>query len=651
MSTYWTKFTTRRVSRRRALAVGGASAAAAAFLAACGSDDDEAPAAPTGATGAASTTGSTGATGGTTGAAATGATGGATGATSGLLTQPVDNYSSAVRGGVLKDFTNAEPNSLDPINPQADLNNLTAEVYSTLFTEKPGKLGPAAYVLQGDLAASFEVAPDGLTITAKLRPNAKWHYRSPVNGRAVDAEDVVFSLNRHAEKAPLRDLVWNAVSGGGFALTPTAPDNLTVVIPLAEPVAYAVNWFAGFGSYTGQILMYPKETDSTFDIRQDQIGTGPLQLKEHVPSVRFVYERNPDYWDQDFMLLDGIEMPIIPEYAARVAQLTAGQIHTTDNRQNDVGRAEDILTIKNDAPDLLLYQSEFTPSTSVMTFGWLPVGDNPYQDERVRRAISMAVDRDLDVEVRYNVAEFEAQGLPVLTYWNSHLTARESYVSGGWFLDPQGSDFGPNAQYFQFNLEEAKKMLAAAGYPDGFDVKFGYPNAPQFNRKAVVEPFFFYLQELGLNIIDNGYEDYTQGYIPLDRDASGEFEGIGYHSVTGTIPSVVSPTSAMVAEHLPSSGVTFHGYSADGSGNKSGDPEVIEILEKAKLEQNVEARKALVIEAQRVIAGQMWSLTEPGGASGFLLAWPAVQGLMVNRGESPWDRYQIWLDQTKAPFA
>lgn len=654
---YWTKVLNRRVGRRRALAMTGGSAAAAAFLAACGSDDDGGGGSTAATGGGATGGGSTG--GGATGGGATGATGGgATGATgggasSGLLTPPADRFSEAVRGGVFKDFMNSEPNSLDPINPQAGLNVQTAEVYSTLVKETPGYLEPGAYELEGDLAESFEVSPDGLQLIFKLRPNAKWHNIAPISGRAVDTEDILFSLERHAEIAPLRALVWNAVTGGGFALAPSAPDETTVVIPLSEPVAYAINYFASFGSYTGQVLMYPKEAadENVFDIRQQQIGTGPLMLKEHEPSVRYVYERNPDYWDQDFILFDTLEQPIISEYAARLAQLIAGEIYSTDDRENDIARATDIRSILNDQPQLNLYEASTFLSTSVMTFGWLPLGDNPYLDERVRQAISMSVDRDLDNDVRYNVAEFEELGLPVTSVWNSHLSAYDEFRAAGWWLDPQGSELGEGAKYFEYNLPEAKKLLEAAGYPDGFDVKFYYPNTPQFDRQAVVEPFFFYLQELGLNVIDSGLTDYTQGYIPLDRDASGEYDGIGYHSVTGTIPSIVSPTSNMVAEHLPSSGVTFHGYSGDGSGDKNGDPALIEILEKAKVEQDVEARKALIHEAQQYLAVKQWSLREPGGATGFWLAWPTVQGIQVYQGGDPWDRYKIWLDPTQAPLA
>ena len=113
-----------------------------------------------------------------------------------------------------------------------------------------------------------------------------------------------------------------------------------------------VNFFASFGNFFGNIVMLPKETDDTFDNRQGMIGTGPFFLKEWVPSVKFVLERNPDYWDKDFVLIDGKELPIVSEYAQQLAQFKAGSLHYYRSL-----RAEDDLTIIKDQPKIQLYES------------------------------------------------------------------------------------------------------------------------------------------------------------------------------------------------------------------------------------------------------------------------------------------------------
>jgi peptide/nickel transport system substrate-binding protein len=313
-------------------------------------------------------------------------------------------------------------------------------------------------------------------------------------------------------------------------------------------------------------------------------------------------------------------------------------------------RAEDALTIKRDEPRIQLYESEFVSTAQPMTFGVQPVGSSKFSDERVRQAFSMAIDRDLFIDVKYNADKFRKEGLPVRTEWNSHLAARESYIAGGWWIDPKGKDFGPNGKYFKFDIAEAKKLLAAAGHSDGFDVTVQYPATPQYNLSTDTEPVLGFFQALGVAVKPRAITDYTQDYIPNNRDASGAFEGIAVHSVTGSTPSVVSPISALVAEYWPRSGVTFHGFDVNGRGDKSGDPELNRMLEKMRLERDVNAAKKLAHDVQRYLGKTQHALIFPGGATGFNHAWPALQNFRVWRGVQAWGNYQLWLDQTKAPF-
>src|SRR5688572_3231552 len=202
MPGYWSSFTGSRISRRHALRAGGAFGLSAAFLAACGGSDS----------------------GGSTSQQAS--------SSSDLVVKPTDSTSQAKRGGVLKDYAQAEPRSLDPVNPQADYNRIAPFVYSTLLAAKPNKLEPATGELQGQIAQSWETSPDGLTLTFKLRPGVKWHNRPPVNGRTVDTDDVLFSLDRYAKLGPLGTLVFNSAAPGAPVLSATAPDKSTVVLKL-----------------------------------------------------------------------------------------------------------------------------------------------------------------------------------------------------------------------------------------------------------------------------------------------------------------------------------------------------------------------------------------------------------------------------------
>ena len=636
---YWDRVLSRRLTRRRAVLGTGAMTASAAFLIACGSDDDP---------GAASTGGgATGGAGGTTGGGSTG--GGATGA-SGLITQPTYvEPAQAVRGNTFRSFLQGSFDSFDPMSGQRGLNDVADKVMSSLFTEVPGKMELSQHELTGDLADSWEVTPDGTQATIKLRQDAKWHNVDPVNGRNFDSEDVLASFDRYKEFGNLGSSIFRERGPGGFIGSYSAPDAQTVVIEFAQPLAWALQWLAPFGGYTSTLMMIPKETGNGFNPDQKMIGTGPFYVEEYDQSIGVNLLRNPEYWDKDWALVDRIEMPIVPEYATRQAQLKAGAIHFTTDDPPRIVRPTDMLLTLGDQPELLLYEGPRDVGTSVLTFGVEPFidGKNPFDDERVRQAFSKAYDRALDNEVQYNVAEFRDAGLPVEIWWNSHLAQRESFSGGGWALDPRDEAFGPNGQYFQYDLDEAKKLLSAAGYEGGFELDFWYPHAPAFSQETRVEPLFFYFQQLGITVNQRAMTDYTQDYIPNNRDASGQYAGIAYHSVTGGIPSAVDPTAAIVAEHHPDAGVTFHGYN-----NGQGDPALIEILEKAMVEQDVEARKALNHEAQKYLGKAMWNMIEAGAATSFVAAWPAVGNYRVwHATPSTWQYYQLFIDDSKAPNA
>jgi len=547
----------------------------------------------------------------------------------------------------MKDRTTADISSMDVQQPIAPLNYPAKHVYSTLTRLKaPYLQADTTFELSPDFAESWEVAPDGLTITFKLRANAKWHNKPPVNGRAADASDVIASWNRYAASAPLRALAANSANPQAPVLSLTATDARTISVKLKEPLVYALELFASFGSFTGNIVIVPKEVESGFDLRRDMIGTGPYFLSEYQPSIGFTLKRNADYWDQNANLIDQINLPIVIEPAQFLAQIKAGNVyHSADQL-----RGEDLFQIKSDEPRLQIYALDLQTASMVMTFGWLPEGKSSFVDERVRQAFSMSLDRDAWVDAMFNVQNLEKGGVAVDQRWNSALPA-DFGESGGW-LDPKGKDFGANSKYYQLNLEESKKLLSAAGFGSGLDVKSNRITTgaiPDLARHA--EAMEGMARDAGFRIAVNAI-DYATQYIPNVRDANGQYEGVGFHTVTGTTPWRMSPVSALAAEYWSKAGATFKGFSLSGKNDKSGDPTVDSLVEKARLEKDAAKRKALVQDLQRHLAKTVYGLINPGTANKFAVAWPSVRNYQVYRslGASPWTHYSVWLDQTKAPF-
>ncbi len=470
MSTnYWSNALAGRVSRRRALAASGAATAAAAFLAACGGSSNNSS-----------------------------KSGGDKAASSGLIAKPDDQLKTAKRGGVMKDRLFGDASTMDPFTPNNPLNAVEGQIYSSLVQIKPGYLKlPTENVLAGELAESWETSPDGLTITMKIRQGVKWHNRAPVNGRTFDVDDVLAGWHRFETKFSSRAGIANSADPSAPVLSLTAPDSKTIVMKLKEPIYYALQLFTS--NFTGNVPIMPKESDTGFDPRNDMIGTGPFMLDKYTPSVGFTLKRHPDYWDKDYALVDTVEAPIVVEYAATLSQLKAGNIYSFGSyRSAPIINPEDVLPTKRDVPKIPVYQGDLASAGLIgtkLSFGWL--GKSPFLDERVRQAYSMAVDRDLYMETFFNISSFSKEGLPVDTAWNTALQAE--YTSG--WIDPQSKDFGDNAKYFKHDLTEAKKMLAAAGYANGFETNSNYVTSNELGttpkHAEVIDGFF---RDLGIKI-------------------------------------------------------------------------------------------------------------------------------------------------------
>jgi peptide/nickel transport system substrate-binding protein len=608
-----------RISRRKGLAAAGAGAAAAAFLAACGGSDSS--------------------SGGSTSGADN----------SSLITKPVDTTKSAKRGGTLKFFTGTEPAHLDVQMDQASMNQHKNMVYGHFVNDKAGVTKPPTYEeYVGEMMQSWEWSPDRLTLTFKLRDGVKWHNKAPVNGRVLDTEDVLFSWDRFSTKGTDRSFLVNAANPNAPVLSVTAPDSKTIQFKLKEPVVFLLA--ALTPTQTGKPNIVPKETEKSFDIRQDMIGTGPFMLDKYTPTVGFTYKRNPDYWDKDFPLVDTIDMPIVREYAQAVAQFRAGNMHAYAYDTNNRVRNEDILPMKREVPDLKLYSAEPTATTvRSLVFGWPPNEANkPFKDERFRQAISMTWDRDAYVSAFKNVDKFRAEGLPVNAYWNTALPP----AYGRWWLDPKGKDFGPNARYFQRDVAEAKKLLAAAGYPNGVEVSSSYIGGTQlgadFQRQCQVTDEF--AKEAGIKVKTN-IIDYTSQYLTQYRDANGKYDGWLYRAGGSSATDATAYFSVLF--HSKYGGPGFLGFDAAGKGDYSGDPVLEGILNKARVEMDAEKRRTMVHDMQRHLAKATYAIPhEPGDATIFYLTWPALQNFQVFQGDRRGATAAVhswWIDDTQAP--
>ena len=165
----------------------------------------------------------------------------------------------------------------------------------------------------------------------------------------------------------------------------------------------------------------------------------------------------------------------------------------------------------------------------------------------------MAQDRDIWVDVFYNVSNFEKQGLAVDTRWNSSLAMTEE----GWWLDPKSKDMGDGAKYYQHNIGEAKNLLAAAGHANGLEVAVTHPgNASGYPTDYIrqAEVLDQMMQEAGFKTTQKPL-DYVSTFVPQYRDASGKFGRLIHASAP---PSVTTPSPAWPAASSKA-GTQFYG--------------------------------------------------------------------------------------------
>jgi peptide/nickel transport system substrate-binding protein len=409
---------------------------------------------------------------------------------------------------------------------------------------------------------------------------------------------------------------------------------------LNQPLSYVLEMIAYIVG--GSFALVPKETDSGYDPRRDVIGLGPYYLSDYKPSVSFTLKRHDNWWNKPFPLPDQIDMPIITDYPARLAQLQAGNIYT----QYDL-RGLDVLPLKSKQPEMLLYKGPMTPSQGHVAFGWKQAA---WQDIRMRQALSYAWDRDGHVEAVYSPSKFESAGIPMDTRWNSAIYAN---FEGDW-LDPKSKDFGENAKYFKFDQGEAKKLMAAAGFANGLEVTSTTPSqnayGPDYNTQLEVLENF--ARDVGMKVSRKEI-DYTSDFIPNYRNAKGNHEGWAQKIGPGFVASALG---RIAYEFWSKGGDNFYGFSASGKNDGSGDPQVDRMIEAGQAEFDNAKRRKITQDLQRYLAEKMYLVTWPGAANSWVMAWPALQNVRVfqdYRGignDATLTPIFWWLDDTKAPM-
>jgi ABC-type transport system substrate-binding protein len=566
---------------------------------------------------------------------------------SGLIHTPVETTDKAKTGGTYKAVLTTDVVTLDPLSA-ATFNTL--DIVAAYTYPRMLQFGLVKYPnvnkgeVIGNLAESYELSADKLSITFKIRQGMKWEAKAPTNGRAIDAQDVVFSWNKFATVSPLRpDMAYSASNPTAPVESVSAPDNRTVVFKLHHPDSSIVQLFAT------SVLLYimPRESDGGFDPKGEVRGYGPWLLDEYRPSTGFTWRKSPDYHIKDRPFYDKLELPIVSEYAARLSQFRAGNVYSPVHRQ------EDILSTKRDLPAVQLHQGADYPKTPwFISFGY--EGNSPFKDERMRQAAGYLIDRETMTDVVTDRKKFEAEGLEIPVRYMATIGAGWD----GYWIDPQDTKtFGPNAKYYTYDIAEAKKLMSAAGFANGVDTSFFYNSGQQYASTylQVAEALAGMFNEGGLRAKSDPREyqnDWLPNYYYAYAAGNKGFNGLKWMAER-SYPSVASQLFAT----MHSSGPRFVGLTPTGTNAQQGDPKVNADIEKIRNEFDLAKQQALVQDFIRYMSGKAYYIPNafPAGTPGFSLYWPIVANQGVYRGYSgsstaPEVGINLWMDSSKPPI-
>lgn len=363
----------------------------------------------------------------------------------------------AAAGGVgaqakeLRIGLSTEPTSIDPLYQQGIPNfALAREIFDTLIE-------PDNHMhLRPGLALSWKPIDD-TTWEIKLRPGVRFHDGSPFT-----AEDVLFSIDR-ASKVPNSPAPMAPFTKAIAKVT--AIDKLTIHIKTKGPhplLPQDLSVISIVSKHAAQ-----GKTTSDFNSGAATVGTGPYKFVKYVPGDRIVLQRNDEYWGKKAAWTRVIER-VMTNGASRVAALLAGDVDIIENVfPADIARLkknDKVTVVKGVSNRLIILLMDSTRNRSPFVLGnnGKPLDKNPLKDARVRKAISMAINRQAIVDhVMAGAAEPARQLLPGGFFGLGHVK-----VPG---YDPKG----------------AKKLLAEAGYPRGFRLTLHGPNGRYVNDAKV----------------------------------------------------------------------------------------------------------------------------------------------------------------------
>lgn len=450
--------------------------------------------------------------------------------------------------GILKYGTDTWPAGYDPhtISAVAAVRVLN-QVYEQLVTlNEDMTIGP-------ELAESWET-PDDKTYIFKLRQGVKFQ-----NGREMTAEDVQYSFQRILGQTEAGDIgaLGSSASYYGDIASMEVVDPYTIKFVLNQPNA---SFLSNLGSTYGSIVCKEvvEENNGSLSEISTMCGTGPFKYKDSVVDNYIALEKNPDYRDAANVKLNGVTFYLLADESTRLAALRTGSIDLTPLSALNVPDVE-----KDENIQVLSYQS------NNYTYLGFNLSNPALQDVRVRHALSLASDRQAIIDYVYNgdatVSTFVA---PAMGHWVWDATSE--------------------SPLYQYNVEEAKKLMEEAGYSDSNRLKLktaaGLLDSIRDTAVILQQQYKEIYVDLEISNLESG--EYVDVWKKMSTPEAG------FDLMVGQNGSGTDPNRAVSFFFSSTGGANVFGYS---------NPKVDELSAEGNATVDESKRESIYLEAQKLI--------------------------------------------------
>lgn len=440
-------------------------------------------------------------------------------------------------------------------------NTVTMHMFDRLIDRAP--LGQ----LQPGLALSWRSVSDKLW-EMKLRPGVKWQ-----DGSDFTADDVVFTFER------IRSMPTGAGGYSGFLRAFTkveTPDPLTLLLHTEAPTPSVPRDLSNVN-----IISRKYGTGATtedYNSGKATIGTGPYKFSRYIPGDRVVFTRNDDWWGPKQPWKEVI-IKIITNAPSRTVAILSKDVDIIESpSENDLARLEGNPDVEvTTAPGIQVYYlytdySREGENPFILDKNGKPLPKNPLRDVRVRRALSIAINREAIAD---------------------RIMLKKAKPTGQWLL-PGSYSYAPSVEVPKYDRTAAQKLLAEAGYPDGFQITIHTPSDRYLNDTRICQAVAQMWTQAGIKTSVEA----LPWNVYATKSQSQEF-AVGFVGWTSVSFDAAYMAISNIATNNKERGMGLYNR------GRYSNPELDELLAEAAVEIDEAKREQILIKAVEVVSADV----------------------------------------------